>query len=125
VTRPADHSDSNSDAGQPYRVPPMADRLAQLRTLLDALSARAQQLRTLHEQYKALQPEEAGDERREKLMRMLNAELDVLGDSQRVHEQIDEFLRMERELLGTHSPRETAHPPARTPDAPDAPDARE
>lgn len=121
MTHPADHADPD----QPNAVPPVAGRLAELRALVDALNARAQQLRTFHEQYKVLQREEASDERREKLMQMLQAELDVLGDSQSVHEQIDQFLSTERELLGSHNPQEAAHPPKRTPDTLDTPNVRE
>lgn len=111
MNHPADHAD------QTHPVSPVDDYLAQLHALVDAFVARAQELRALHKQYKAMQHEEASDERREKIMHILRAELEVLDGCQSVNEQITEFLRVQHDIGGLYTSREVTRPPERTPDA--------
>lgn len=75
-----------------------AEYRARLRTLVAAFVACGQELRTIHEQYTAEQGGWESHERREKLRQIFLAELDVLKESQCLHEQIDDLLRILREM---------------------------
>jgi hypothetical protein len=90
-----DHPAGHADQPQPATLP--ADRMAQLHALVDDFVAHGQQLRTLHERYMALQHEGESKQRRDDVQDILKSELSVLADSQRIHQQIDQFLRAEHD----------------------------
>lgn len=82
--------------------------------------AHALELRTLHEQYKALPHDEAGGERRDMLLRFLRAEQTVMKEALRLLEQLDASLRADHaQLLGARNPNDAARLPDRSPDARD------
>lgn len=98
MNRTADHSDQAHPMSPMSPVSPMAEHLAHLHALVDAFVAHGHDLRTLHEQYKAEQDEGMSDEqRREQLSAFVHAELEILAESQRIHQQIADCLRMAHE----------------------------
>jgi hypothetical protein len=74
-----------------------AERLAQLRALVDAYVVRGQDLRTLHKQCMALLQDTgmSTEQRRAQLQQILRAEQDVLDESLHLHHQLVAILRGE------------------------------
>lgn len=102
MNRTAHYTGTNADQRRHTAdaVPPAtaAEYRAQLHTLVAAFVARGQYLRKVHEHYEAVHNEEESSDRREKLQQIFHVELDVLKESERLHEQIDEVLRILREM---------------------------